>query len=108
MTRRFLHAIIQLFSLLLSSVVAQPLQEGHGLHARSNAPVVDLGYAQYAGVIDTATGNTEFRGLRYAAPPTGMTPSPLLHRLFDRLACLLQEVCDGVAHGHQRQRRASN
>ena len=41
------------------------------LEARSNAPVVDVGYAQYAGVIDTTTGNTEFLGIRYAAPPTG-------------------------------------
>ncbi len=82
---RFLHANIQLFSLLLlSPIVAQPLQEGHGLEGRSIAPVVDLGYAQYAGVIDIATGNTKFRGLRYAAPPTGMMPPPLL-RSFDRL-----------------------
>ncbi|KAJ6462025.1 Alpha/Beta hydrolase protein [Mycena vitilis] len=34
------------------------------------APVVDLGYAQYQGV-DTELNITAFRGIRYAAPPTG-------------------------------------
>ncbi|KAJ7625350.1 Alpha/Beta hydrolase protein [Mycena polygramma] len=35
------------------------------------APVVDLGYAQYQGVVDTELNITAFRGIRYAAPPTG-------------------------------------
>lgn len=69
--RRFLLAYIQYFSLIFSSKVAQPLEQGLALEARSNAPIVNLGYAQYAGVIDTTTGNTEFLGMRYAAPPTG-------------------------------------
>ncbi|KAF6759858.1 Alpha/Beta hydrolase protein [Ephemerocybe angulata] len=34
-------------------------------------PIVDLGYATYQGVPNTETGNTEFLGIRYAAPPTG-------------------------------------
>ncbi|KAJ2934682.1 hypothetical protein H1R20_g2421, partial [Candolleomyces eurysporus] len=34
-------------------------------------PTVDLGYARYQGVSNAATGNTEFLGVRYAAPPTG-------------------------------------
>ncbi|RDL31136.1 Carboxylic ester hydrolase [Venustampulla echinocandica] len=32
---------------------------------------VDLGYAIYKGVEDSATGLTTFKGIRYAAPPTG-------------------------------------
>ncbi|KAJ7625361.1 alpha beta-hydrolase [Mycena polygramma] len=35
------------------------------------APVVDLGYAQYQGVVDTELNITAFRGIRYGAPPTG-------------------------------------
>ncbi|KAF7365126.1 Carboxylic ester hydrolase [Mycena venus] len=35
------------------------------------APVVDLGYAQYQGVVDTKLNIAAFRGIRYAAPPTG-------------------------------------
>ncbi|KAJ8083146.1 hypothetical protein PM082_009015 [Marasmius tenuissimus] len=34
------------------------------------APVVDLGYAQYQGVFDPNTDVTNYRGVRYAAPPT--------------------------------------
>ncbi|KAF8344962.1 alpha beta-hydrolase [Amanita rubescens] len=74
MTRRFIHAYVQLSGLLLSlsAISAQPLQEGLGLEARStNVPIVDLGYAKYAGVINPTTGNSEFLGMRYAAPPTG-------------------------------------
>ncbi|KAJ6585083.1 Alpha/Beta hydrolase protein [Mycena capillaripes] len=37
----------------------------------STAPVVDLGYAQYQGVVDSKLNITAFRGIRYAAPPTG-------------------------------------
>ncbi|KAJ7818652.1 Alpha/Beta hydrolase protein [Mycena leptocephala] len=37
----------------------------------ATAPVVDLGYAQYEGVVDTKLNITAFRGIRYAAPPTG-------------------------------------
>jgi len=73
---RFLHAYIQLSGLLsLFTISPQPLlqalQQRFGLEARSNVPIVDLGYAQYAGVINSTTGNTEFLGVRYAAPPTG-------------------------------------
>ncbi|KAJ7838686.1 alpha beta-hydrolase [Mycena leptocephala] len=35
------------------------------------APVVDLGYAQYQGAVDTKLNITAFRGIRYATPPTG-------------------------------------
>ncbi|PFH46612.1 hypothetical protein AMATHDRAFT_154314 [Amanita thiersii Skay4041] len=39
--------------------------------AQTNRPVVDLGYAKYAGVVDNTTHNTHFLGIRYAAPPIG-------------------------------------
>ncbi|KAJ6508620.1 Alpha/Beta hydrolase protein [Mycena sanguinolenta] len=34
-------------------------------------PVVDLGYAQYQGVVDTNLNITSFLGIRYASAPTG-------------------------------------
>ena len=37
----------------------------------SNPLVVDLGYAKYQGVPNANTGNTDYLGVRYAAPPTG-------------------------------------
>ncbi|KAJ7746656.1 alpha beta-hydrolase [Mycena metata] len=37
----------------------------------ANTPIVDLGYAKYQGVVDTKLNLTSFRGMRYAAPPTG-------------------------------------
>ncbi|KAJ7838308.1 Alpha/Beta hydrolase protein [Mycena leptocephala] len=39
----------------------------------ATAPVVDLGYAQYEGVVDTTLNITAFRGIHYAAPPAGNT-----------------------------------
>ncbi|KAG2064949.1 alpha/beta-hydrolase [Suillus decipiens] len=39
--------------------------------ATNDAPVVDLGYAQYQGSVDTVTNTTSFLGIRYAAPPIG-------------------------------------
>ncbi|KAG0695323.1 Alpha/Beta hydrolase protein [Suillus ampliporus] len=35
------------------------------------APIINLGYAQYQGSVDTATNITSFLGIRYAAPPVG-------------------------------------
>ncbi|KAJ7599342.1 Alpha/Beta hydrolase protein [Mycena floridula] len=35
------------------------------------SPVVDLGYAKYEGTFDSASNNTRFLGIRYAAPPIG-------------------------------------
>ncbi|KAJ7122163.1 Alpha/Beta hydrolase protein [Mycena epipterygia] len=35
------------------------------------APIVDLGYAYYQGMVDTASNITNFLGIRYAAPPLG-------------------------------------
>jgi carboxylesterase type B len=39
--------------------------------ATVSAPIVNLGYAQYQGSIDTTTNTTSFLGIRYAAPPVG-------------------------------------
>ncbi|KAG2358500.1 Alpha/Beta hydrolase protein [Suillus spraguei] len=39
--------------------------------ANVSAPIVDLGYAQYQGSVDTATNITSFLGIRYAAPSVG-------------------------------------
>ncbi|TEB18583.1 alpha/beta-hydrolase [Coprinellus micaceus] len=52
------------------------MQGGRLENRRCGSPIVDLGYAQYQGVANSETGNTEFLGLRYAAPPTG-TKCPL-------------------------------
>ncbi|KAJ7259567.1 Alpha/Beta hydrolase protein [Mycena haematopus] len=41
------------------------------IRAVNAGPVVDLGYAQYQGVVDTNLNITAFLGIRYASPPTG-------------------------------------
>jgi len=54
--------------------------------ATVSAPIVNLGYAQYQGSIDTTTNITSFLGIRYAAPPVGAfssvccTQSQLTHQ----------------------------
>ena len=35
------------------------------------APIVDLGYAQYQGYLDTQTNITNYLSIRYAPPPVG-------------------------------------
>ncbi|KAJ7505659.1 alpha beta-hydrolase [Mycena galericulata] len=35
------------------------------------SPIIDLGYAQYQGLVDTTANITTFSGIRYAAPPVG-------------------------------------
>ncbi|KAJ6540509.1 Alpha/Beta hydrolase protein [Mycena capillaripes] len=35
------------------------------------SPIVDLGYSQYQGTVNTANNITNFLGIRYAAPPLG-------------------------------------
>ncbi|KAK0211206.1 Alpha/Beta hydrolase protein [Desarmillaria ectypa] len=51
--------------LLIPALVLKPCG------ARST-PVVDLGYAKYRGALDPAgSNNTQFLGIRFAAPPTG-------------------------------------
>ncbi|KAJ6577853.1 Alpha/Beta hydrolase protein [Mycena capillaripes] len=39
--------------------------------AKAQTPIVDLGYAQYQGAVNTANNITHFLGIRYAAPPLG-------------------------------------
>ncbi|KAF7334309.1 COesterase domain-containing protein [Mycena sanguinolenta] len=39
--------------------------------ARAQSPIVDLGYAQYQGAVNTANNITHFLGVRYAAAPLG-------------------------------------
>lgn len=51
-------------SALAASVAAFPAK-------RWDRPVVDLGYATYQGVYNETTNIQYFRGMRYAAPPTG-------------------------------------
>ncbi|SJL12160.1 uncharacterized protein ARMOST_15581 [Armillaria ostoyae] len=49
-------------------ILASALQ----LCGAQSTPVVDLGYAKYRGTFDTAgSNNTQFLGIRFAAPPTG-------------------------------------
>jgi hypothetical protein len=56
-----------------------------------SAPIVNLGYAQYQGSIDTTTNTTSFLGIRYAAPPVGafssvcFTQYQLMHQAHRRL-----------------------
>lgn len=38
----------------------------------ASAPIVDLGYASYQGSVNEISGNIEFLGIRFAAPPTGI------------------------------------
>ncbi|KAG2743957.1 alpha/beta-hydrolase [Suillus brevipes Sb2] len=39
--------------------------------ATADASIINLGYAQYQGSVDTVTNTTSFLGIRYAAPPLG-------------------------------------
>ena len=98
---RFLLAYIHFPGLLFSSIFTQPLEQDLVL-SRSNTPIVNLGYAQYAGVINTINGNTEFLGIRYAAPPTGTLSCRSPHPIHQSHDLILQEVCAGVPRGHHR------
>ncbi|KAL9042095.1 MAG: hypothetical protein Q9214_003886 [Letrouitia sp. 1 TL-2023] len=40
-------------------------------NSSAEAPLIDLGYEQYRGVANASTGLNTFKGIRYAAPPTG-------------------------------------
>jgi hypothetical protein len=48
------------------------------------SPIVDLGYAQYQGTVNTANNVTHFLGIRYAAPPSGES-SPHSHSIPTKL-----------------------
>ncbi|KAL0957513.1 hypothetical protein HGRIS_001306 [Hohenbuehelia grisea] len=59
---------------LIPSTVIVLLAFAQPLHAQSplvHTPIVDLGYARYQGFYNTTSKVSQFRGIRYAAPPTG-------------------------------------
>ncbi|KAF8166294.1 Alpha/Beta hydrolase protein [Mycena galopus ATCC 62051] len=57
-------------SLLCASLLA--LAHAPTVNSSPTAPIVNLDYAQYEGVVDTRLDITSFLGIRYAAPPTGI------------------------------------
>lgn len=59
-----------LFSSALALLSALSVKLWNGLTPSAAPLVVDLGYAKYQGVPSTR-GNTNFLGIRFAAPPTG-------------------------------------
>ncbi|KAK0211208.1 Alpha/Beta hydrolase protein [Desarmillaria ectypa] len=59
-----------LFPALL--LILAPLVSVLQLCGAQSTPVIDLGYARYRGTLDPAgSNNTQFLGIRFAAPPTG-------------------------------------
>ncbi|KAJ7205923.1 cephalosporin esterase [Mycena haematopus] len=56
---------------LVSLLCASLLIYARTANSAPPPPVVDLGYAQYQGVVNTSLGITSFLGIRYASPPTG-------------------------------------
>ncbi|EIW84339.1 alpha beta-hydrolase [Coniophora puteana RWD-64-598 SS2] len=53
------------------SAIALASPTSTSLEVRVEAPIVDLGYAQYQGTYNATDNLTSFLGIRYAAPPTG-------------------------------------
>ena len=62
-----------LFTRLVIPILSFSLSLGQSEGGGITPQVVDLGYAKYQGV-PSAFGNTNFLGVRYAAPPTGEIP----------------------------------
>ncbi|KAJ7131992.1 alpha beta-hydrolase [Mycena filopes] len=60
--RNMLPSFLPVVASLLSAVVSVRAQ---------SSPVIDLGYAQYQGLVDTTSNITQFLGVRYAAAPLG-------------------------------------
>ncbi|KAG1811213.1 Alpha/Beta hydrolase protein [Suillus subaureus] len=58
-------------NLLVVSQLLLALEALSAPAATVSAPIVNLGYVQYQGSVDTATNITSFLGIRYAAPPVG-------------------------------------
>ncbi|KAG7094306.1 hypothetical protein E1B28_007908 [Marasmius oreades] len=56
---------------LLATLVGVALAEPSLSGQKMSAPIIDLGYARYQGVFDAHNNLTNFRGIRYAAAPTG-------------------------------------
>ncbi len=76
------HLLLALLSILTSCISASPSYNSRpfvSFLARRQAPSntstaaleVDLGYERYRGVADSSTGLNTFKGIRFAAPPTG-------------------------------------
>ncbi|KAI3615392.1 cephalosporin esterase [Moniliophthora roreri] len=57
---------------LLSLLVAQTIASSFQPRSPQQGVTIDLGYARYQGVFDPSTDVTDFIGVRYAAPPTGI------------------------------------
>jgi hypothetical protein len=74
--------------LLTQSLTAIGLYVSLALGAPSAAAIVDLGYATYQGILvqDPVTNqtNTNFLGVRDAAPPTGAPEVDLCHSPFSK------------------------
>jgi hypothetical protein len=64
----FMSVMFHSASLVLLALI---LQVGAAVSPTSAPPIVDLGYAQYQGTFNSTAGTTEFRSIRYAAPPVG-------------------------------------
>lgn len=58
------HSVPALWELILVVAAMKPADA---------SPILDLGYTQYKGSVDTSTNTTSFLGIRYAAAPIGMT-----------------------------------
>ncbi|KAJ7913325.1 alpha beta-hydrolase [Mycena leptocephala] len=59
-----LHLLSRICATAITVLLTAPL-------ARAQTPIVDLGYAQYQGAVNSANNVTHFLGIRYAAPPLG-------------------------------------
>ncbi|KAL8791238.1 MAG: hypothetical protein Q9213_000195 [Squamulea squamosa] len=79
---RVSHLYLAILSSLLSLVAASPAYNARPFESfvarrqtpsntSSENPQVDLGYERYQGVADPSTGLNTFKGIRFAAPPTG-------------------------------------
>ncbi|KAH7903515.1 Carboxylesterase family-domain-containing protein, partial [Hygrophoropsis aurantiaca] len=68
-----------------------------------SAPIVDLGYAQYQGALDTTTNITSFLSIRYAAPPLGdlrfQAPQPPLTAAGVQQATMNPDSCYQTGFG---------
>jgi hypothetical protein len=66
------------FSSALVAVLSSVLTAHAANAPKPTSRVVDLRYAKYEGSVNDQTGNFNFLGMRFAAPPTGSS-----NRLYD-------------------------
>ncbi|KAJ7503355.1 alpha beta-hydrolase [Mycena galericulata] len=86
------------------------------LASAQTGPIIDLGYAQYQGLVDTATNITTFFGIRYAAAPLGdlrfRAPQPPATVEGVQLATSESNYCpqsgDGVSPTNPFDKRVAN